>query len=238
MLLLVLLKLRLNFFIFYDQLLILPEASCFNFIPRKLIFMDAPNLLPFNGEAFYYPAFIGGQESEAYFNALMSDVPWEQKSVKIFGKEVMQPRLVAWFSDKGQTYRYSGLTLEANEWNPALLAIREKIRAMSGIYFNSALLNLYRDGNDSVGWHRDNERELGAHPVIASVSLGATRNFVFRNYHRKELKIKINLESGSLLLMTGETQAHWEHALPRVARAPEPRVNITFRNITQPLAKQ
>jgi len=200
--------------------------------------MNAPNLLPFHGEVYFFPGFISAKESEIYLHALMRDVPWEHRAIKIFGKEVMQPRLVAWFADAGQTYRYSGLSLAANEWNPALLAIRQKIKKLCGIQFNSALLNLYRNGNDTVGWHRDNETELGAQPVIVSVSLGAPRNFVFRSYHHKETKIKLNLGSGSLLLMTGETQEYWEHTLPRAPKVLEPRLNITFRKITMQVTEQ
>lgn len=191
------------------------------------------NLLPEKGEALYYPHFFTKEESEVFFERLLKEVKWKHEPIKIFGKEIMQPRLTAWFSDSGRGYSYSGITMQAYPWNDVLLAIKNKIETVAAINFNSALLNLYRDGNDSVGWHRDNEKELGAEPVIGSVSLGAPRVFQLREYKKKENIISQKLLHGSLLIMRGESQQHWEHRLPKTTKRLSERINITFRVVGQ-----
>jgi alkylated DNA repair dioxygenase AlkB len=190
-----------------------------------------PNLIPHNGEAYLFPAFLPKPEADKYLTDLLVNIPWKHQAIKIFGRQVLQPRLTAWFADDLSSYRYSGLTVIADPWNDDLLRLRNKIREFTGIYFNSALLNLYRDGADSVGWHRDNEKVLGEEPVIAALSLGGMRSFLFRNYINKSEKIKITLASGSLLLMKGDLQQHWEHALPKSASQMDKRINITFRQV-------
>lgn len=192
---------------------------------------NVKNILPFDGEAYFFSTVFTRQESDNYFNSLLYNVLWKQQAIKIFGKEVKQPRLTAWYSDALKNYTYSGLTMEALEWRKELVEIRKKVQTISGTTFNSALLNLYRDGSDSVGWHRDNEKELGRHPVIGSVSLGATRQFVMRHFVDKSNKISIELTPGSLLLMQGYTQQNWEHSLPKTKKLLGARINITFRNI-------
>lgn len=189
------------------------------------------NLLPFNGEAYYYPGLFTQELSELYLKALLTEVPWIQEPIKIFGKEVMQPRLTAWYGDS--SYRYSGITMDPIPWSEKLLEIKDIVEAHTNQKFNSALLNHYRDGNDSVGWHRDNEKTLGPAPVIASVSFGVKRVFHLRPYREKSPKISIQLESGSLLLMQGETQHFWEHTLPKLPKSDlGPRVNLTFRAVS------
>jgi len=143
----------------------------------------------------------------------------------------MQPRLTAWYGDPGKAYSYSGITMQPHNWTKALLEIKQRIEAVAGASFNSALLNLYRDGKDSMGWHRDNEKELGINPVIGSVSFGAARTFVLRHYTDKKLKQSIELTHGSFLLMRGRTQHCWEHSLPKRITSTGERINITFRRI-------
>jgi alkylated DNA repair dioxygenase AlkB len=189
------------------------------------------NLLPYGGEVYYYPHLFSSHDSDDFLKALLKDVDWKQEPIKIFGKLVMQPRLTAWFADGGQSYSYSGITMNALPWTKDLLKIKSRVEEIASVKFNSALLNLYRNGNDSVGWHRDNEKELGDEPIIASVSLGATRAFQLRDHKTKTNLISLELKHGSLVLMKGQTQTMWEHRIPKTAKQVEQRVNITFRVI-------
>jgi alkylated DNA repair dioxygenase AlkB len=189
------------------------------------------NLLPVDGAVFFFPEFLLKEESNALLNDLLNNIPWKQEPINIFGKQVMQPRLTAWFGDAGKVYSYSGITLQPLPWTAALQKIKDKAEKISNHSFNSALLNLYRDGKDSMGWHRDNEKELGTNPVIASVSLGATRIFKLRHYNNKSLARSIALTHGSLLLMEAETQHYWEHQVAKTAKPTRPRINCTFRYV-------
>ena len=189
------------------------------------------NLLPTDGEVYYYPAFFPSQDSSDFFVALRQEIEWKQEPIMMFGKSIMQPRLTAWYGDEGKSYRYSGITMRPKSWTATLKSIKEKIEGVAKTKFTSALLNQYRDGNDSVGWHRDNEKELGDNPVIGSVSFGAPRNFLFKHVANENLKIKLVLESGSFLLMKNSTQHHWLHCVPKTKSVLEPRINITFRTI-------
>ncbi len=193
------------------------------------LFDPNENLLPHKGEAYFYPAFFDNTESDALFQSLLTQVNWKQEPIRIFGKEVMQPRLTAWFAEEGKSYSYSGITMEAYPWNETLIKIKSKVEKKADVKFNSALLNLYRDGRDSMGWHRDNEKELGVNPVIASVSFGAMRTFQLREYQTKSNLRSIPLGHGSMLLMRGETQPYWEHQVPKTNKINAPRINITFR---------
>ncbi len=189
------------------------------------------NLIPENGEVFYYPNFFTPKESLNYFQILLNQTHWQQEPIKIFGKEVMQPRLTAWHGNAGMSYRYSGLTMKGHSWTPTLLEIKERLEAKASTTFNGVLLNLYRNERDSMGWHRDNEKELGKNPVIASVSFGATRRFLLRHREKKDLRVELELEDGSFLLMRGETQHFWQHSVPKETSAAGPRINLTFRFI-------
>lgn len=191
----------------------------------------ADNLLPFDGEVYYYPDFFSEEEGGVFFESLLKEIQWRQEPISIFGKKVMQPRLTAWYGDEGKAYSYSGITMPAQNWTPTLLKIKERIESVFGIKFNSALLNQYRDQNDSVGWHRDNEKELGINPIICSVSFGAPREFQFRHLQQKNLKQTLVLQPRSVLIMKGSTQQHWAHAIPKRARPMNSRINITFRNV-------
>lgn len=192
-------------------------------------FTREDNLLPFSGEVFYFSEFFDKNESDNYFKSLCDNIQWQQEPVKIFGKEVMQPRLTAWYGEKD--YRYSGITMKAKPFDKVLQAIKYKVENFVGETFNGALLNLYRNGSDSMGWHRDNEKMLGTNPIVVSVSFGGTRKFLLRNYNDRSISMELGLQHGSLLLMFGETQNCWQHAVPKSRSQADPRVNITFRQV-------
>jgi alkylated DNA repair dioxygenase AlkB len=156
-------------------------------------------------------------------------VLWQQDDIKIFGKVYQQPRLTALFGTNGKPYSYSNITMQPHRFTKELLEIKQKIGFLCEAEFTTCLLNLYRDGKDSNGWHADDEQELGQNPTIASVSLGQERFFHLRHKKNKSLKHKILLEHGSLLLMQGETQHHWQHQIPKTAKPMGERVNLTFR---------
>jgi alkylated DNA repair dioxygenase AlkB len=169
-------------------------------------------------------------EQNKLFQSLLKNVPWKQHVLTVYGRSINAPRLSAWYGDPGAVYRYSGLRLAPMPWTSTLLEIKLIVENLTATRFNSALLNLYRDGRDSVGWHSDAEPELGRHPVIASVSLGAERRFTLQ--HKKTRRqISVDLEPGSVLLMSGPTQHYWRHQLPKSRRAVAARINITFRVI-------
>lgn len=183
-----------------------------------------------NGLLYWHPQFLNLQQSEQYFQQLKSELNWQQEHITLFGKSVLQPRLQTWLGDA--VYTYSGLTMHPQPWTSAILDLKTQCEQQAQTRFNSVLGNLYRDGEDYMGWHQDNERELGHQPVIASLSFGATRQFVFKHKTTKE-KIVFQLTPGSLLIMAGETQQYWQHALPKTKRVNEPRINLTFRYINQ-----
>jgi alkylated DNA repair dioxygenase AlkB len=189
----------------------------------------SPLPLP-QAELLFDPAFLSADEAAALLTQLTAEVAWEQRSIRIFGQEIPQPRLTAWYGDADARYTYSGLAWEPRPWLPALQALLQRLEAATGAPFNSVLLNLYRDGRDSMGWHADDEPELGSAPAIASLSLGATRRFRLRpRAGLGHAPFGLDLPSGSLLLMRGPTQQHWQHALPKTARPIGPRLNLTFR---------
>jgi alkylated DNA repair dioxygenase AlkB len=178
----------------------------------------------------FYPPPI----SDRYYGILLDETPWRQDRIKIWGKEHLQPRLVAWHGDQGARYSYSGISMAQNPWAPTLLSIKSDIEAIAGVDFNSVLINLYRNQQDSVGWHSDDEPELGQNPVIASLSLGETRTFKLKHKTKKQEKpLAIDLVHGSLLLMAGTTQACWLHAIDKVRADKGPRINLTFRCIRE-----
>ena len=189
------------------------------------------NLLPKDGEVYFYPDSFTKEERVSLFEELKTTVRWKQEPIKIFGREVMQPRLTAWYGDGDKPYSYSGITMQPEAWTPALELIKNRIEELSGTRYTSALLNYYRNQQDSMGWHCDNEKELGPNPVIGSVSFGEAREFQFRHYFEKTLKKSILLTDGSFLLMKGSTQHYWEHALPKRRRVLGGRINLTFRKI-------
>lgn len=186
------------------------------------------------GELFYFPQFFAADEGRKLFLQLLEPgaVDWRQDHIRMYGKKLAVPRLTAWYGDSDKPYSYSGIRLEPKIWTAALIRIRTRLEAFLGTDFSSVLLNLYRDGQDSVAWHSDDEPELGKNPVIASVSLGASREFHLRHKNRRDLR-KLILDSGSLLVMRGETQHYWEHRVPKCRESDQMgrRINLTFRRI-------
>ena len=177
------------------------------------------------------PAWLGGGDANRLLEALLHDVPWETHRLRLFGREVASPRLSCWIGDAHARYRYSGTSFEPRPWPACLLPVRERLAQELGVDFNSVLANRYRDGRDGMGWHRDDEPELGARPVIASLSLGAVRRFVLKSTDPSGPRLALDLPHGSLLVMGGDTQARYRHALPKTRRPVGERVNLTFRRI-------
>ena len=191
------------------------------------------NLLPVDGEVKYIPRFFTAEQSTRYLDQLKTVIQWKQEPVILFGKQIMQPRLTAYCGDPDHPYGYSGIMMETQPWYPFMQEIRERVENFTQHSFNGVLLNYYRDGQDSMGWHRDNEKELGLNPVIASVSFGAERKFQFRHYRQKDKRVSILLHHGSLLVMKGSTNHHWEHQLPKSKQVTSERINLTFRSVTK-----
>jgi alkylated DNA repair dioxygenase AlkB len=195
-------------------------------IPKKINF-DLPD-----AAIILYDYFFSKKESEQLYKNLLEKIQWRQDKIKIFGKLLDQPRLTAFYGDKLKPYSYSGIVMNPIEWNEDLLFIKEKIEAVTKDKFTSVLLNYYRDGKDSMGWHADDEKELGQNPVIASVSFGETRMFQMKHRTRKDVdKLNIPLTDGSFLLMKGTTQHFWLHQIPKTTRPLKSRINLTFRKI-------
>lgn len=182
-------------------------------------------------EIFYYPRFFSLETSNSYFDILKSTIAWRQEEVKVFGKVYPQPRLTALYANNKKEYTYSGLTLKPETFTDTLQEIKAKVEQLYKHTFTSCLLNLYRSGSDSNGWHADDEKELGKNPVIASISLGQERMFHLRHKKSKEWKHKLLLENGSLLIMAGATQHHWQHQLPKTRKTIGERINLTYRFI-------
>lgn len=179
----------------------------------------------------YFDSFFTEKEAEAHFKQLLKETPWQQDPITVFGKTYTQPRLTALYANNSLPYSYSGITMHPHQMTPLLSQIQERIHQVCDTQFTTVLLNHYRDGKDSNGWHADNEKELGKNPVIASVSFGAERFFHLKHREQKELRLKILLKKGSLLLMEGETQTHWLHQIAKTARPLGSRINLTFRKI-------
>ncbi len=181
-----------------------------------------------NCRLFYAPVFLNPKQADSAFATLKQQLRWRQEEIQMFGKKILQPRLQAWHGEK--PYTYSGLAMEPQPWSPLLLDLKQRCETASQVTYNSVLANLYRDGQDSMGWHQDNETELGLNPVIASVSLGESRRFLLRHIQTKQ-KYELELSHGSLLVMAGETQHYWQHSIPKTAKPRVERINLTFRHI-------
>jgi alkylated DNA repair dioxygenase AlkB len=170
------------------------------------------------------------EKKDLWFESCLRDLNWETGFIKIFGKTYQIPRLQAWYADNEIEYTYSGKKLQRNNWNNLLLDIKEKIEVITSFEFNSVLANLYRDGNDSMGLHSDNEKELGKNPVIASLSLGESREIYFKHKNKKS-NLVIPQDNGQLMVMHGKTQEYWKHEIKKTKKIKKPRINLTFRNI-------
>ncbi len=185
-----------------------------------------------DAEVYYLSDLELGRGHDEGLRTLIADVPWRQEKILVWGKVFQQPRLAAWYGDLGSYYTYSGLRLTPLPWTDLLLEIRRHVEAATAASFNSVLLNYYRDNRDSMGFHSDDEPELGERPIIASLSLGEERTFVLKHKANKLAKpVRLRLASGSLLLMKGETQRYWQHGIAKETRRCGPRVNLTFRHI-------
>ena len=194
--------------------------------PRKSLKLNLAN-----SNIRYFPGFFTTEESDYFLRRFKTGVLWQQDNITVFGKVHPQPRLTALYANNDRPYSYSKLVMEPHPFSEELLKIKQRIQTVSEVDFSSCLLNLYRDGHDSNGWHADDEKELGTNPVIASVSFGQERYFQLRHKYDKSLKHKILLAHGSLLLMAGETQHFWQHQIPKTSRAIGERINLTFRVI-------
>ena len=178
----------------------------------------------------YWRNFLDQTHADELFEKLSSNTSWRSETITIYGKQHLVPRLSCWMADDGLDYSYSNMTMAATPWSDTVLNIKSLLESKLALSFNSVLINYYRDGRDSNGWHADNEPELGSHPVIASISLGGQRDFQLRNIEDKSRKHSMSLEHASLLVMQGDTQSRWQHHIPKRAKA-EPRINLTFRTI-------
>jgi alkylated DNA repair dioxygenase AlkB len=194
--------------------------------PPENIHFELPD-----AEIIYYPDFFGKEKADTFFEKLKAEIPWQQDDITVFGKTYPQPRLTALFGNEGKPYSYSNIVMQPHAWNSLLLFIKNEIEEVCNENFTTVLLNYYRDGKDSNGWHADDEKELGRNPVIASVSFGVERSFHLQHNSIKEQKLKINLEHGSLLIMKGQTQHFWKHQIPKTAKPIGSRINLTFRII-------
>jgi alkylated DNA repair dioxygenase AlkB len=188
----------------------------------------AANLLPQDGLVYLHLAAVPAAEADALLDLLRRTIDWRQETVTIMGRRLPAPRLTAWYGERA--YSYSGIRHAPRPLPPALAGLRALAERVAGQAFDSVLLNLYRDGRDSMGWHADNEASLGRDPVIASISLGATRSFQLR-HRTAPARVALDLTHGSCLIMAGATQHHWRHQVPKTARPVGARINLTFRTI-------
>lgn len=197
------------------------------------LFADtSPRRMPLDGgDVVYHPAPALGAMPDTLLAALRSEIPWEQRTIRIQGREIPQPRLTAWLGTV--RYRYSGIHHEPRPFTPVLEGLRQRLQAITGASYNSVLCNLYRHGRDSIGMHADDEPELGSQPTIASLSFGATRTFDLRRKDKTGRTLHIPLEHGSLLVMSGDTQKYWLHGIAKVQHPVGERLNLTFR-LTHP----
>jgi alkylated DNA repair dioxygenase AlkB len=192
--------------------------------------MTSTNLLPRDGLSFLVAEALSGADADRLLRTLLDGIAWRQEEAVLMGRRLPVPRLTAWHGEAG--YAYSGISHPPQAWTPPLLELRALAERLAGASFNSVLLNLYRDGRDSVSWHADNEASLGPEPVIASFSLGAVRRFQLRHRAEKSLKVAVDLPHGSCLVMAGATQRCWLHQLPKTAAPVGPRVNLTYRLVS------
>jgi alkylated DNA repair dioxygenase AlkB len=191
---------------------------------------NRPNILPQDGIALYYEKIVNDDEVKQLYDALLNNIHWENERVIMFGKEIITKRKVAFFSDPSISYRYASKTKIGMPWTSTLLTIKNIVESITKESYNACLLNLYHNGEESMGWHSDNEKEIIANSSIASLSLGANRKFSFKHKLSKET-VSVELEAGSLLEMKGSVQTHWWHALIKSKKITDARINLTFRQM-------
>lgn len=190
------------------------------------------NILPYDGEAVYFGSVFSGARAKGVFEDLLSLIAWEHDQVKLFGKVIVTKRKVAWYGDEPYDYTYSNATKTALPWTPLLLDLKSQAERLSHATYNSCLMNLYHDGSEGMAWHSDDEKTLEGGAAIASLSFGASRKFAFK-HKTSGVKRSVILESGSLLVMRGPVQQHWQHRLPPTKKVLTPRINLTFRSMLQ-----
>ena len=189
---------------------------------------EPENLLPKDGIAIYHGIVFNEKEATSICKELFNTIPWKHDEVVMFGKKMITKRKVAWFADAGITYTYAGVKKAGLEWTAALLGIKQKVEKITQSNYNACLLNLYHEGEEGMGWHKDDEKEIVVGSSIASLSFGAVRKFAFKHGKTND-RIDIELANGSLLDMKGTIQANWYHALPKTTRIKQMRINLTFR---------
>jgi alkylated DNA repair dioxygenase AlkB len=194
------------------------------------LFNQSPLHLP-DAELELHEQWLSATAADNWLNELSAKTPWQQPHVQIYGRQLPVPRLVAWYGDAEASYRYSGVTHQPLPWTPLLAQIRAQVEVAVGQPLNGVLLNYYRDGQDSMGWHSDDEAELGANPLVASLNLGGTRRFDLRRKGQRRIEHSLPLQHGSLLVMRGPTQHHWQHQVAKTRSLCAPRLNLTFRLI-------
>jgi alkylated DNA repair dioxygenase AlkB len=192
------------------------------------LLFEPENLLPKDGIAIYHGVVFNEVESSRICKELLDTIPWKHDEVVMFGKKIITKRKVAWYADAGITYTYAGVKKSGLQWTEELDGIKQKVEGITGARYNACLLNLYHEGEEGMGWHRDNEKEIVAESSIASISLGVARKFAFKHATTNE-RLDIELANGSLLDMKGSIQQHWYHALPKTTRIKQMRINLTFR---------
>lgn len=196
------------------------------------------NLLPYDGKVNDFGVLI--EDSDTLYQTLLHELPWQADIVTLFGKTHITKRQIVWMGDEGLSYQYSGHTRQAVPWTKCVFHVKQLVEqqlASIGIFvtFNSCLLNYYPSGSEGMGYHADDEKELGSQPIIAALSLGATRKFVFKHkknrHENKPVKVELYLESGQLIVMHGETQSHWKHTITKTKTVSEGRISLTFRRM-------
>lgn len=193
--------------------------------PQEKIVFDLPD-----AEIEYHPSLFDSEKSNELFQLLKNEIPWQHDEITVYGKKHLQPRLTSLYGNDGKSYGYSNIIMRPNRWNPLLMFIKNNVESICNENFTTVLLNYYRDGKDSNGWHADNEKELGRNPIIASVSFGVERVFQLKHNVTNQRQ-SINLENGSLIVMKGATQHFWKHQIPKSSKEIGARINLTFRII-------
>ena len=200
--------------------------------PEKVILNNRLVIRSENLRVEYFEDFFDLDECNTIIPRLNSDINWMREKITMWGKKIITKRRIAWYGDEGRSYTYSGTTFQPSTWNQILLRIKDRVESKTSHKFNSVLLNDYKDGSVGMGWHSDDEKELGKNPIIASLSFGANRDFILKHREKKDIeKVKIHLKNGSLLLMLDSTQHYWKHSIPKRLKVKNSRINLTFRKI-------
>lgn len=204
-------------------------------LPNETLALEYPiqsqTVIKTDGEVILYQKVFNSPESDRFFWELQDRIKWQQRTITLFGKTNPLPRLTAWYGDEGKSYTYSRIENSPEPWIPILNTIKSRIETIAEVRFNSVLINLYRTGKDYMGWHSDDEKQMGENSVIGSVSFGGTRRFSLRHKTSKSCQIHLELEKGSFLLMKGATQQYWQHQVAKTSKLVQPRINLTFRAI-------